>query len=449
MYPNIVFILIDGLRSDRCYGNDRSCKTPNIDSLIKNGIYFDQAISSADGTFLSINSTFNSLFPFVTGVRAKKIVLTKDSYLDIIKNTGYHIYGIIPKFTSLNPIIKLCENENPTFAPEPPNAEYLSDGLGKKIIDLLKSKKTQEPWFTLIHINDLHWPLTVPEKTNSDRYGNTNYDRSVSAIDPWIGKFLDQIDLNKTLVILTSDHGNLIPVDEKGIDVFEPEFQRELNLGKKLLPKFSHNIGKKPIISLKKFVRDVRLNKANRNLTSYEKRSRLPYFTMSLYDEIIKIPLVFAGHGVKKPQLISKMVRAVDIFPTISSIIKLPKMIMSVHGKSLIPLFENKEYVEYGAYLHTIPYEKPSESDKVGLRTSKFKYFRHSRDSTKDIHLFDLENDPFENNNIAQNNPSIVNDMEKKISDIINNTTPVEIKEEVSEEDTKRIEKELKKMGYL
>ena len=72
MYPNIVFILIDGLRSDRCYGNDRSCKTPNIDSLIKNGIYFDQAISSADGTFLSINSTFNSLFPFVTGVRAKK-----------------------------------------------------------------------------------------------------------------------------------------------------------------------------------------------------------------------------------------------------------------------------------------------------------------------------------------------------------------------------------------
>jgi hypothetical protein len=122
---------------------------------------------------------------------------------------------------------------------------------------------------------------------------------------------------------------------------------------------------------------------------------------------------------------------------------------MSVHGKSLIPLFENKEYVEYGTYLHTIPYEKPSESDKVGLRTSKFKYFRHARDSTKDIHLFDLENDPFENNNIAQNNPSIVNDMEKKISDIINNTTPVEIKEEVSEEDTKRIEEELKKMGYL
>ena len=131
MQPNIIFFLIDGIRADRCYRNDRSCKTPNIDSLIKNGIYFDQAISSADGTFLSISSMFNSLFPFETGVRARKIVLSKDNYLDTIKKAGYHIYGIIPKFTSLNPIIELCENENSTFAPEPPNAEYLSDGLGK------------------------------------------------------------------------------------------------------------------------------------------------------------------------------------------------------------------------------------------------------------------------------------------------------------------------------
>lgn len=449
MHKNIIFFLIDGIRADRCYGNDRSCKTPNIDSLIKNGVYFDQTISSADGTFLSISSMFNSLFPFETGIRARKIVLSEGNYLDVIKSAGYHIYGIIPRFTSLNPIIELCENENPTFAPEPPDAEYLSDGLGKKIIDLLKSKNTHEPWFILIHINDLHWPLVVPEKTNSDRYGNTNYDRAVSAIDPWIGKFLDQIDLNKTLVVLTSDHGSLIPVDEKDVNVFEPEFQLGLNLGKKVLPKFSHTIGKKPIISLKKFVRDVRLNKANRNLTSYEKRSRLPYFTLSLYDEIIRMPLIFAGYGVKNHQLISKMVRSVDILPTISDMVKLPKTNRSIHGKSLIPLFENKEHVEEDAYLHTIPYEKPSESDKIGLRTSKFKYFRHSRDSTKDIHLFDLENDPFENTNIAQNHPLIVKNLEKKISDLINNPISVKVKEETSEEDTKKIEEELKKMGYL
>ena len=184
-------------------------------------------------------------------------------------------------------------------------------------------------------------------------------------------------------------------------------------------------------------------------MTSYEKRSRLPYFTLSLYDEIIRIPLIFAGYGVKNHQLISKMVRSVDILPTISDMVKLPKTNRSIHGKSLIPLFENKEHVEEDAYLHTIPYEKPSESDKIGLRTSKFKYFRHSRDSTKDIHLFDLENDPFENTNIAQNHPLIVKNLEKKISDLTNNPISVKVKEETSEEDTKKIEEELKKMGYL
>ena len=77
MYPNIVFILIDGLRSDRCYGNDRSCKTPNIDSLIKNGIYFEQAISSADGTITSLNTVFSSKFQFGNSTRYQKLILKK------------------------------------------------------------------------------------------------------------------------------------------------------------------------------------------------------------------------------------------------------------------------------------------------------------------------------------------------------------------------------------
>jgi len=34
-----VFFLIDGLRADQCYGENKSSKTPNIDSLIKKGIY--------------------------------------------------------------------------------------------------------------------------------------------------------------------------------------------------------------------------------------------------------------------------------------------------------------------------------------------------------------------------------------------------------------------------
>ena len=71
MKPNILFILVDGLRADQTFGNERTCLTPNIDMLTKNGTYFEQAVSSADGTMLNLNSIFNSLRPHKTGVRAK------------------------------------------------------------------------------------------------------------------------------------------------------------------------------------------------------------------------------------------------------------------------------------------------------------------------------------------------------------------------------------------
>ena len=40
---------------------------------------------------------------------------------------------------------------------------------------------------------------------------------------------------------------------------------------------------------------------------------------------------------------------------------------------------------------------------------------------SEEIHLFDLENDPFENNNVAQNNPSIVKEMEGILEELTKN----------------------------
>ena len=73
--PNIIFLTIDAFQARRFFGKNRTAKTPNIDSLLEKGTYFTQAFSNADGTILSLNSMFNSLFPFATGVRQKKIYL--------------------------------------------------------------------------------------------------------------------------------------------------------------------------------------------------------------------------------------------------------------------------------------------------------------------------------------------------------------------------------------
>ena len=79
MKPNILFLVIDSLRSDKCHGSDKTSITPNIDSLISQGMYFTQAISSVASTAASIGSMFTGMFPF-------KIGMSNDNYE---KQTGY------------------------------------------------------------------------------------------------------------------------------------------------------------------------------------------------------------------------------------------------------------------------------------------------------------------------------------------------------------------------
>jgi len=95
-----------------------------------------------------------------------------------------------------------------------------------------------------------------------------------------------------------------------------------------------------------------------------------------------------------------------------------------------------------------MPYEKPSSSDLVGIRTSKYKYFRSANDPKKNINLYDLENDPFENNNIANIYPDKVNELEKILTNMTSNSSHYTV-DEISEEETKRIEQELRRLGYM
>ena len=77
-----------------------------------------------------------------------------------------------------------------------------------------------EPWLFYIRPLDLHFPISVPKQFDHERFGPTNYEKQVSAIDMWIGKILQKIDFKKTLLIITADHGSYIKsakINEKQI----------------------------------------------------------------------------------------------------------------------------------------------------------------------------------------------------------------------------------------
>ena len=446
MKPNILFILVDGLRADQTFGNERTCLTPNIDMLTKNGTYFEQAISSADGTMLNLNSIFNSLRPHKTGVRAKNLILTNMNYITQLRDYGYHISGLVPKLTAYSSLIDYFKNDKTTYNHHHPNKEYLWKGLDQKAVKILDSIKSSEPWFYFLHLMDLHPPLVVEKKFDSEEFGDSPYARMVSSIDHWIGKILEKIDLKQTLLILTSDHGNLIPKDNKSFSDIEPDLKTGLNIGKRIMPKFTHAAGAKLFNVTRSVITEAKLANENKKLTPYDIRSKRPHFTLSLYDENIRVPLIFVGCNINSKK-ISQQVQNLDIFPTIAEIIKLPKKNNMIDGRSLFGGFENK-IVAQPAYLHTMPFEFMSPDDAVGIRTSEYKYFRQSRDSKKNVNLYDLQNDPQENHNIAKQYSDVVKEMEQILSKMT--SYKLEKQEQPIDENVrKKIEEEYKKLGYL
>ena len=145
---------------------------------------------------------------------------------------------------------------------------------------------------------------------------------------------------------------------------------------------------------------------------------------------------------------ISQQVTNVDIFPTILDIIGIDYSIPKDRdGRSLVPFFSSQKIEEKSVYLHTIPYVEKSIHDKVGIRTSKYKYFRHARQSKENVSLYDLENDPQENNNIASDNLEIVKEMEEILGHYTRNSN-VETNSKIDSKRLSKIQDELRLLGY-
>ena len=134
MKTNILFLIIDSFRNDKFYGKERLCKTPNLDNLLKNGTYFEQAISSSDATILNWVSIFSGLIPPKTGIRSDKFnKLDSDvkTIFDILKQNEYNFYSYLTNISdTLGLFPKFLNND--FHASEEPR---LNDGIGEKIID--------------------------------------------------------------------------------------------------------------------------------------------------------------------------------------------------------------------------------------------------------------------------------------------------------------------------
>ena len=443
IYPNIIFLLIDGLRADHCFGENKKAKTPTIDSLIKSGIYFKNSISSTDITGYSVRSIFSSRFPFGCGKNKEKVEKTyseKTSYLTTLKKSGFHLYAHMGQAIFNQGYQNVFENNDVTSV----NSVY--GGLSEKVIKKITSNSLKEPWFFYIHPEDVHVPCVVPDKFQKLSL-EERYNLNIESIDMEIGKILEEMDLSKTIFILTADHGEYLnPFDNySGLQDSSTLFNKMIKKSiKKIIPNSFHKSMHNKKLEIQNQIRNSNLK------TSHEKRNleERPGKHRMLYDDIVHVPLLFSGFKINHVEPITEQVGIIDIFPTITDILEI-KHNNQINGKSLKALMNNEKHISSPIYMEngTLKTKINNSTSCIGLRTNDFKYFRDIDNPNKNINLYDLKKDIYEDVNIASENMDQIKKFEKIILNIKNENLNEDKK--ISDDEAEEIERELRKLGYL
>ena len=191
---------------------------------------------------------FTGLYPVKTGISSYRFNTTKPTFFAHLQKFDYNIFTTLPHYAGVDMVLAaFLKKSGDNFQS---NFERLHEGYGEDIIKRLSRNDMKKPWFHFLYLGDLHMSnvtrtMEIPKQFDSEEFGENKFERSISLVDHWLGKFLEKIDLESTLVIITADHGDYIPISEKRDQDYIPEFTKSVNVTKKVLPKFLWPAAKK------------------------------------------------------------------------------------------------------------------------------------------------------------------------------------------------------------
>ncbi|MBU0975394.1 MAG: sulfatase-like hydrolase/transferase [Patescibacteria group bacterium] len=215
MKKNIVFITIDCLRNDSLGVNNKDVSTPFLDSMIRKGVYFPNAITASPWSGGAGPSIFTGTYPLQFGGELS-IKNRGKSFVEVFKENGFTTIGIHsnPFFTAdkqfdkgfdyfydwyssnidaiytvssrsqLFSKLKLLLTKTKILQPflgvvkkvlkkasivKPTNyagVEVINQ-ICKNAISFFRKKKQKAPTFLWLHYMDAHEPITIPESFQS------------------------------------------------------------------------------------------------------------------------------------------------------------------------------------------------------------------------------------------------------------------------------------------
>ena len=404
----IVLISIDTCRADylSCYGYRRKT-TPNIDKLAEEGVLFENVISPVPLTLPAHSSMLTGTIPPYHGVHENhdyQLSESNTTLAEILKDQGFTTGAIISAFVldSQFGLDQGFETYNDQFEEEYMIHNMLSerkaDETSRYATEWLE-KHQKEKFFLFLHYYDPHEDYEPPEpfgssfsrKSNDLRMQlNDAYAGEIAFTDHYIGQVVSKLKelglYDSTLIILVGDHGELL--GEHG-------------------------------------------------------ESTHSYY---IYQNAIRVPLIFKLPGQTRPSRVSHLTGIVDIAPTVCSLLDIdpPEQVQGtdlsnhIFGKKNLP--EDRRYVYCESFRATTYGANPL----LGIVTSdNWKYIQTTRPE-----LYYLSTDPAETINLVAQHEQRGRILQDRLKQLLEQTVRSDKTDSRAELDTES-RKRLESLGYV
>ena len=234
----IVLISVDTLRADHlpAYGYT-AVETPNLDSLRKDAVLFENAYSHVPLTLPSHTTIFTGLLPPQNGVRDNlgyTLGPGPATIASLLKARGYATGGAVSSIvlshaTGISRGFDFWEDDvEPTKINQSMSRVQRNGAVTEAALDGWVGEHAKGPFFAFLHLFEPHTPYEPPEPYLS-RY-KLPYDGEIALADEIVGRFLKSLKdrglYDNSLIVFLSDHGeglNDHGEDEHGVLLYREE----------------------------------------------------------------------------------------------------------------------------------------------------------------------------------------------------------------------------------
>jgi len=268
-------------------------------------------------------------------------------------------------------VTKICDH----ISPGKHSSELFSDAA----VDYLEEYDSQDPFFMYLSFMAPHDPRTMPKEY-------------LEMYDP------DSITLPPNcLPRHPFDNGALDMRDELLADLPRDshEIRKELGAYYAMITHLDSQIGRVlDVLDRKGLTDNTIIVFAGDNGLALGQHGLLG--KQNLYEHSVHVPLIFSGPGIPKNETSESFAYLLDIFPTLCDLIGIDTP-PSVEGRSLVPVFDDPQLRLRTHVLCAFTHLMRS------VRDERYKLIEYNVGGTRTTQLFDLQTDPWEMNNLADN----------------------------------------------